>query len=332
MNNQPDRRLSPYLGRPAWVESEPPGLILDARVQSFVFKGRIDAINHTLDAYLNAAAADGLIYRAVAPLAVITFLQARLTSAPPSVPYGWLPDIECSLWVPVASFQGEELRSLSWFMPWVWVNSPAAMLTGYGVWGFAKSIGQCQIPPQGTTGGSYSLSTIVYDTIGPESEGVTRPLIQITSQEESLIQRVETGLEAGAEGLEAGLGVVGRAFADLLSAEALPSLALGQELLQDLWKLKVPIVNLKQFRDCLEPKRACYQAIVESTCTPANPKLRSLPGSWRMEIHPCASHPLVSELGLAEGPVEALLAMEVDMDFTADLGREVWRAGTGILT
>ena len=102
-------------------------------------------------------------------------------------------------------------------------------------------------------------------------------------------------------------------------------------MLGELFRLEVPVVNLKQFRDCADSARACYQAIVESTCTPSNLKLRSLPGAWQLDVHPCQSHPLCDELGLDPGGADAFFAAEVDMDFSADLGREVWRAGSGSL-
>ena len=327
MSSTADRSLPLYRARPAWVESEAPGLILGARVQAFGFEGRLDAIDRMLDRYLNAGAADGLEYRAVAPLAVVTFLQARLTSGPPSTPYGWLPDVECSLWVPVASVYQGKVRSVAWFMPWVWVNTAAAMQTGYCVWGYAKSIGSCDIPAAGATGGSYVLSTTVFDTIAPQTEGVVRPLIRVSGREETLLDRIEHGLEGIAEAF----GTAERAFSGWISGRARPSFGLADELLGELFRLEVPVVNLKQFRDCADSARACYQAIVESTCTPSNLKLRSLPGAWQLDVHPCQSHPLCDELGLDPGGADAFFAAEVDMDFSADLGREVWRAGSGIL-
>jgi len=314
-----------YRARPAWVESEPPGLILGARVQSFGFTGRLDAMDALLDRYLNAGAEDGLVYRTVAPLVVMTWLTGRLTSS--SDPYGWLPDTECALWMPVASILDGKVRGVSWFMPWVWVNSAAAMQTGYCVWGYAKSIGSCSIPDPAQQGAEFQMSTYTFETLGPDSEGVVRPLLTLTRRNETLLQRIEHGLA----GVSEVFSLAGRAFKGWLSGQAVPSSALAHELLGDLFHPRVPIVNLKQFRDCAQPTRACYQAIVESTCTPSKVHLKGLPGEWQLDILPCASHPLREELGFEGDSVDALFAVEVDMDFSADLGHEVWRSGAGVL-
>ena len=263
-------KLPLYRARPAWVESEPPGVILGARVQAFGFKGRLDAMDAMLDRYLNVGAADGLVYRAVTPLAVITFLKGRLTSSGDA--YGWLPDTECSLWVPVAAILHGKVRSISWFMPWVWVNTAAAMQTGYCVWGFAKSIGTCAIPEPGDTNPCYKLNTYVYDTLGPQTEGVVRPLLTLTRRKETMLERIEHGLSGVSDILSLGE----RALAGWISGRAKPSFELAEELLGDLMHPKVPIVNMKQFRDCAEPTKACYQAVVESTCTPSNMHLTHL--------------------------------------------------------
>jgi len=325
MSDADDRRLPAYRARPAWVESEPPGIIHGARVRAFGFEGRLDAMDGMLDRYLNAGAADGLVYRAVAPLAVITFLQGRLTST--SDPYGWLPDVECALWVPVASIRQGEVRAVAWFMPWVWVNTAAAMQTGYCVWGFAKSIGTCDIPAPGATDGRYELRTFVFDTLSPRTEGVVQPLLRVTGRKETVLERIEHALTGVSEAFSA----AEQAFSGWISGRARPSFVLAEGMLGNLLHREVPVVNLKQFRDCAAPTRACYQAIVESTCTPSDMHMRLLPGAWRLDIRPCASHPLGEELGIPTDGIDACFAAEVDMDFTADLGREVWRAGAGVL-
>ncbi|MCP3979418.1 MAG: hypothetical protein GY716_08820 [bacterium] len=319
-------KLPDYRARPAWVESEPPGDVLGARVQAFGFEGKFDAMDRTLDRYLNAGAVDGLVYRTVAPLVVVTFLKASLTST--SDPYGWLPDVECAVWMPVAAIQNGKVRGLYWFMPWVWVNSAAAMQTGYCVWGYAKSIGVCNIPADlKAKDARFEMSTYVYDTLSPNTEGVVRPLITLERHKETALEWLEHGLQD----LSEFFSFAGRALKGWIGGKARPSLGLADEMFQDLIHKKIPIVNLKQFRDCAEPSRACYQSIVESTCTPSKVHLKSVPGAWRMKVLPYASHPLCEELGLAPGGAEAMFSAEVDMDFTADLGQEVWRAGAGVM-
>jgi len=56
-----------------------------------------------------------------------------------------------------------------------------------------------------------------------------------------------------------------------------------------------------------------------------------MPGRYSANILPRASQPLVEEVGRASDQPDVRFAAWVDMDFSAGDGREVWRAGEGLL-
>ena len=331
MSNQGKGALPRYLARPASVEAQQPGLIAGAKVYSFGFTGDRDAIDATAGKYLNAGTDDGLTYRAVSPVVLATFLDAeKLTST--SDPYGWLRDRESALWVLLGATYAkggkQVIERLVWWMPHVWVDTAAAMMTGRGVWGFPKSIGRFEIPLEPEDKARFVASTRVYKTIAPTTEGVFEPLLSIERRHAGILGDLEsiwTDVTSAVEAFAGILHEIGR-------GAGVPSLGLTVDLIGHLLHREVPIVNLKQFRDAADGRRACFQALVEGPCRIKT--LRGgglLPGEFSTTIFPCESHPLVDELGLSSETPEVRFAAWVDMDFVAEDGREVWRAGEGLI-
>jgi hypothetical protein len=319
------------MSRPASVEAEQPGLIEGARVYCFGLSGARDAIDATADLYLNAGAADGLVYRAVSPVVLATFMDAqKLTST--TDPYGWLRDREFSLWTLLAATYpdgaGRKIERLVWWMPWVWVDTAAAMMTGRGVWGFPKSMGSFEIPRASRDPATWTASTCVFETIDASTQGLMEPLFSVRREDAGLLGDLESIWHDSSAAIQAFAGIVHEAGGGVGS----PTLGEAIDLARHLLHLEVPVVNLKQFRDAADGSKACFQALVEGPC-----KIRRLhgggllPGRYSASIFPCESEPLVKELGLSSDRPAVRFAAWVDMDFSAENGRDVWRAGRGLL-
>jgi hypothetical protein len=95
----------------------------------------------------------------------------------------------------------------------------------------------------------------------------------------------------------------------------------------ELWTShRLPIVNLKQFRDSQDSTRACYQAIVETACRPTKVYAGGvMDGSYCLELSHYASHRIAEDLGIrAPCPVRATFWTKLDYDIEA--GVEAWRA------
>jgi hypothetical protein len=113
-------------------------------------------------------------------------------------------------------------------------------------------------------------------------------------------------LRAAADGVDANL---------LNSAES--ALSLGRSTL----------AFLKQFSDAADPRRACYQAIIEADCeVAAIRKIGFTTRAYRATIQSYDSHPFLDQLGVSPEPQDVGHGVVVDMDFTLTLGQEIWRA------
>src|SRR5262249_41784611 len=160
-----------YVERPAPLAALPPGLIEGAHLAVFGLEGSVAAIDACCDRYLNPAAQGVLRYRAVLPTVLVSMLRARkLVST--SLPYRWVAEQECAAWVLLAATtqDGNQTRMerLVWWMPYVWVDTTVAMVTGRDVWGFPKDIGWFELPAADTDPGRYVVSTRIYPQLGPE--------------------------------------------------------------------------------------------------------------------------------------------------------------------
>ena len=93
--------------------------------------------------------------------------------------------------------------------------------------------------------------------------------------------------------------------------------------------MQLPLVFLKQFRDCVDPTAACYQAIIEANATVTGfNAFQFLPTAWNLTLQQYASAAILDDLALAAGPTELDVGFWVDYSFSMDLGREVWKAAT----
>jgi hypothetical protein len=312
-----------YIERPAPIAAQPPGLIGDAWVYAFGLRANLDAIAATCNAYLNPAAGGGLVYEPAMPMAVVTFLNAaRMTSA--AAPYGWMAENECAVWVPLLATDtsgGHRVaKRLVWWMPYVFVDTDAAMATGREVWGYPKQIGWFSVPsgPNPT----WELKTRLFVTLNPDTEGVIAPLITIASGAGVAHETHSTWTHVTDAARDV-LAIVRRE----ISLSIWPSLSLAGNVLETLLHHEMPVVNLKQFRDCADPTRACYQAVVEAPCTVKTFHGGGLlSGPHRVTIASAESHPIVKELGLEGFEVDAIYGAWCHMDFLAMPGTEVWRS------
>jgi hypothetical protein len=89
--------------------------------------------------------------------------------------------------------------------------------------------------------------------------------------------------------------------------------AIGKQLVTG----DIPMVFLKQIRDCTAQADAAYQAVVEA---PAHLDRWGGGGftatKYRVAILPCDSHPIAADCGLPATPFSSAVAFWVQMDFT----------------
>lgn len=97
----------------------------------------------------------------------------------------------------------------------------------------------------------------------------------------------------------------------------------GALLLSHLAFGRVPVILLKQFRDVADPRRACYQAIVEAEQDIVRFSGGGLlAGRWHVAVEELDGEPLRRELGIR--PTVADLAFQLRLTFRIRAGRTLW--------
>lgn len=304
------------------VAAMPPGIINQATSYLFGFAIDIKKAQKTVDYFLNAPAGGAVTYALLGDAAMMTFMHADKLLAGGQV-VGWLPDSECAFWLPLIARTGGGPERFVMWNPYLAIDNSEGMVTAREAWGWRKFLGTVTIPAEGSSA-PFEATARIYKTFSNDTEGLDETLVSL---------RQDGVLSPGAavwRDIRGAFDAIGKLWTggdSVLKAH-------GWDLVFDLWKHfahrnpTVPMTNLKQFRDAADFGRACYQAIIENTCTVQ--KIHGggpMVGKYTLHITECASHRINDDLGLPQD-AEARFAAWVKMDFTADAGVEVWKAGT----
>jgi hypothetical protein len=236
---------------------------------------------------------------------------------PQDVNKGWMSEIDVTVWI-MARVAGT--LAIRWIPLWLFVDNPHAVATGREVYGFPKQGGQFVFDPPDRENRRFAASTLIIPHFSPETQMVWGPVITLEpspAPPQPEAAGVWTELRSFAANLSARLSaVVSGLDAQMLSAVD-NALSLG----------KSTLVFLKQFSDVADPRRACYQAIIEADCEVNTiRKLGFTASPYRATILSYDSHPFLDVLGVSPQPQEVGHGIVVDFDFTLTLGQEVWKA------
>ena len=309
----------PYIQRGGDLAMMPPLALTNATMYSFLVNADIEKLTAMCDAHLNSVtAASGTTYKPLMPAVslVCADIAKSYSTTPPDSTKGWMAERDFGIWVPVVDNKGR----IGWYLPYVFVDNVAAMVTGREVFGFFKQIATLQMPPSPKASGPFTIDALVIQKYSPESEAKSIRLLTATSTQsvpapEGTWASARQGLEMLWKDLEVIRG----------DTQKLP-LSDWQEFRDAMTMLvtgDVPMIFLKQFRDETTDQRAAYQAVIEA---PA--RLDKFHGGGVCHPHdiviaPADSHPIASECGLSSGTVRSQLGFWCQMDFTMMPGRVV---------
>jgi hypothetical protein len=201
------------------------------------------------------------------------------------------------------------------FLPYIFLDNPQAIATGREVYGLPKMLARFD-KTVATQQPEFAMDVWGFEHLQTETK--LQRLLEVRQKDagEAQARPWSSWDEARA------------ALIRLLLGDA--EISTGEGMF-DLQTLQIPLVFLKQFRDVADTRRACYQALVEA---PARVQQfhggGMLEGAYELTFSPLASHPLAQSLGLAvdqRGTIQALAHFWLHLDFTLELGSEVWRAG-----
>ena len=309
----------PYIQRGGDLAMQPPLALTSSTMYSFLVNADLAKLTAMCDAHLNAVtSASGVTYRPLMPAVAIVCadIKKSYSTTPPDSTKGWMAERDFGVWVPVVDNKGR----IAWYLPYVFVDNVAAMVTGREVFGFFKQTATLVMPPSPQTPGPFTIDALVIQTYSPQSEAATIRLLAATAASN---QPPPAGRWANAlEGLE----MLWKDFVALRGDTKNLPLSREQELRDAVTMMltgNVPMVFLKQFRDSTTEQRACYQAVIEA---PA--RLDKFHAGWVTHPHdivitPAESHPIASDCGLGTGSLRSQLGFWCQMDFTMMPGRVV---------
>ncbi len=296
-----------------------------ATIMTFAVQGTQDSMQALVDKFLNAPAGGAVTYDVIGSALMLTYsLTQRQFSVPEQA--GYTPDYETAFWIPLFARNADGSRPdrITFWIPYLFISGPMGMVTGREVWGFRKEIGDISMPTDPGHAAQFTAKAIVFDPLANTSPGTMETVVQV--KRDGTLGPLEETIKDIEDFFKLVLDFWGK------GASKLPVNRL--ELLVDVVKMlaayNVPVVNLKQFRDAQDSTRACYQALIESPCTPTHFYGGGLlSGDYVLTLADYPSHQIAHDLGLpARTPIPVLFSSWCRLDFTAGAGVEVWKAAT----
>lgn len=200
---------------------------------------------------------------------------------------------------------------ISSFVPYLVVDNDWSLIAGREVLGYPKVYGEIVIDPEQP----IRVRASALEQAGRNSQQEQRLLLEIPDPMTAAFQATDTTGEARFHWpfgpLERLHGKSGHFPVSTASMTALERLA-GDAL---------PAVTLKQFRDAVDYRMACYQGLVEFKLKLEEYRVGGVHPASRIEIHDYASSPIRARLGLetaGDGSVESLLTWTYSADFVLD--------------
>jgi hypothetical protein len=314
------RRYVDYGG----MQSYPaPSSFTDVTVHGFVLEGDRGKVQALVDRMLNEPCGGAVTYVAFSSHVLLSFIDVEVGRFDryPNVGYG--TEHECDLWVPVARVKSDgEIRvaeQVAWFVPYLFVDSSAAIASGREVYGFQKQWGWISMPTPANPGAPFNADVQGTRSFGMDSHIERIRLLEMQSVGGAAPRKVRSEWTSAVQALDALRHACG-ADADV----TLPGLGIGKELLDLLFEGEMPLVFLKQFRDIGGGDGVCYQAITEACARIDRFHGFHLDNEYDLVLQELESHPIQDELGVASQ--RARLCFDAELDFSALAGRVVWKA------
>lgn len=277
-----------------WVR-RPPFYLEDARFWVFTLPADIGPLAALCDRHINGVqsvwraipigrALGGPLALASPVLAVAVDIARGRSEHPKDAAMGYLLERDLGFFVPIVlEHIATGARRFGALLPYLWVDSPAAMVAGREIYGFPKVLATLDFDPAGLR---FEARAFALPSLTPHHAVGDEP-----------VARVEVlALPPGA------VSVTTLLDATMKMQEAL-SLFFGWPPPQGGFD-RVRLVLLKQFRDAAVAQQACHQSLVEVVLPLLNfQKADILAGASTTAIHTHAFPRLAAELGLQRDPL-----------------------------
>lgn len=302
-----------YIARGGDLVMAPPLALDGATMYSFVVNADLAALQKICDQQLNAVAGPG-VYKPLLPIVAIVCadIAKSYSTVPPDSQKGWMSERDFGIWIPVVR-DGK----IGWYLPYVFVDNVAAMLTGREVFGFFKQTATLTMPASPGSSSAFAVDALVIPKFSPRAQAEDLRLMTLMSVEE---EAAPAGSWSGVN--DAFEDVWGKLREMVGDVRGLP-ISLWDVLKNAFGELAtgdVRMVFLKQFRDGTDPTKACYQAVLEAPAHLVKFHGGGFTHPHDIAITPVDSHPIAAECGLASGTLRAELGFWCQMDFVMKAG------------
>jgi hypothetical protein len=303
--------------RPGFPIFRGPYLQKDARLAAFLFHADTEQLTTLCDQTLNVSEAFRYKYVPMTSNVMVVYADMLVSSRDErDSQVGLIPETEVSFWVLTVAMQeaqsGYIPHHLAWFLPFLLVDESNAIATGREVFGFNKLAAQFQKPEQ-IQKPEYTADVLGFKQFGADTIAQRERLLEFSSSSASDTSR-PSDLDSIKDGMTAEL------FRNMRTNLGGGLVEFAARFIND----HIPLVFLKQFRDAQNPRKACYQRLIEAPLkveTFFEGGLFSEP--YTLSIVSLASHPLAQSLGLKEGSQKSTLGAWMHVDFVLENGVEV---------
>ena len=308
--------MQAYIDRGGELVYAPPFVAEGVEYYGFILDADKSKLQQLCDRYLNAPI--GGVRRFVPAGGFVLLACCNLASlrsiTPPYSNFGRFVEREIAFWVLTID---KTKKRLYWFIPYIFVDNTYAMAMGRELYGFPKSIGTMGLPPSPDQAAELWLETLVVKKYPPLAKGEVVRLVQVR-------RAPADDVYSGPVGSWQDIGDFVRATVEFLDNELnlFEDIRLFLNSMEDLLRLRIPMLFLKQIRDVVHPLQAAYQAIVETT--PFSSRVhqgRFLGTNYDVTIEQCDSHPICEDFGMpTTGALRAKISFYVKFDFEIGLG------------
>lgn len=262
----------------------PPYLQAGCALHGFALAGDRVRLQQLVDRFVSGPSRGRVQPRVLGDHVLLYFCEfARSSSLDPiDAQRGWLGEREVGIWIPIVL---PDAAAPSFFVYAMYVDSGPAAISGREVLGFPKQLAHVVVPREPGPRSLLALDVLAHAE-SREQPGRWRPLLELERLDDAARARAGAGIEL---------------------------LGLAAALRGSPVRAGCELVNLKQFRDALDPRRACYQALVRARARLLALRRVTATGHHALRLHALASHDLAGELGLA--PTQRVPGFFIECDF-----------------
>ena len=214
-------------------------------------------------------------------------------------------------------------------MPYIFVDSPNALLTGREVEGFPKEWAEVDVGRDAP--GDMAARAWVFPKYSPATEVTKETVLTCVPWATSRGKAATVARGPDWTTLEDAMRGIWRGVFPHGQPPVIPGIALAVQLIEMLVEKELSLVFLKQTRDVVDSTKACYQAIVEAPIKVTGFRSANLlPDLYDLTIADFESHPIAKDLGISPDKTKGLVGFFIDFDFLLENGSVVWQpAGQG---